>query len=116
MMPRPPADSRLELMYARSSNARRSTLITRSIVGLIVRVTIKSQVYPAISPFAARIASKAAPVRWASTAPKPTRRIVQRLEDAHRHGGEHRLGVPEGLDQIEHGLRIGKVHKWRRWS
>jgi hypothetical protein len=40
------------LMYARSSNARRSTLITRSIVGLTVRVTIKSKVYPAIPAFA----------------------------------------------------------------
>ena len=47
LMPRPPADSRVELMYARSSNASRSTLITRSIVGLIVSVTIKFKVYPA---------------------------------------------------------------------
>src|SRR5438270_13918114 len=41
-MPRPPADSRLDLMYARSSKARRSTLMIRSIAGLMVSETIKT--------------------------------------------------------------------------
>jgi hypothetical protein len=50
-------------MYARSSNARRSTLITRSIAGLMVRVTIKPKVYPAVPPLAARIAGKARDMR-----------------------------------------------------
>src|SRR5947209_20445362 len=41
-MPRPPADSRLDLMYARSSKAPRSTLMIRSIAGLMVSETIKT--------------------------------------------------------------------------
>src|SRR6516164_5989494 len=45
LMPRPPGDSRLELMYERSSKASRSTLMTRSMAGLIVTVTIKSSFY-----------------------------------------------------------------------
>src|SRR5271157_1829942 len=45
LMPRPPPDSRLELTYARSSKARRSTLIVRSMAGLMVSVTIKLLFY-----------------------------------------------------------------------
>src|ERR1017187_2788027 len=41
LRPRPPAHSRLDLTYARSSKARRSTQITRSMAGFIVSVTIK---------------------------------------------------------------------------
>src|SRR5579863_1488349 len=42
LMPRPPADSRLEVTYARSSNTRRSTVMVLSMAGLTVRVTIKT--------------------------------------------------------------------------
>src|ERR1700744_1740448 len=39
-MPRPPGESLLERIYARSSKASRSTAIVRSIAGFMVRVTI----------------------------------------------------------------------------
>src|SRR5574340_258449 len=45
LMPRPPGDSLVEIMYARSSNARRSTVTVRSMAGLMVRVTIKPSLY-----------------------------------------------------------------------
>src|SRR5437016_10145487 len=44
LIPRPPADSLLDVMYARSSNTRRSTVMVRSIAGLTVRVTIKNSI------------------------------------------------------------------------
>ena len=34
---------------------------------------------------------------------------VERIEDAHRERGEHRLGVAERLDQVEDGRGIGEV-------
>ena len=36
---------------------------------------------------------------------------MQRVEDAHRHGGEHRLRAAEGLDQVQYRLRIRQVHR-----
>lgn len=40
----------------------------------------------------------------------------QPVEDAHRHGGEHRLRAPEGVDQVQDGLGIGQAHGRRKWS
>src|SRR5258708_32271548 len=44
-MPRPPADSRLDVIYARSSNTSRSTAMVRSMAGFTVSVTIKFLFY-----------------------------------------------------------------------
>src|SRR5665213_4617967 len=50
LMPRPPGESLLDRIYARSSKASLSTPIVRSIAGFIVRVTINSSAYRQLVP------------------------------------------------------------------
>lgn len=71
MMPRPPAESLRETMYARSSKTRRSASRFRSTAGLIVRVITNPQCYPEWlrkhPQFRAYLALAAVCVFWGTT-------------------------------------------------
>src|SRR5580700_6696224 len=70
-MPRPPAESPRERIYARSSKTSLSTAMFRSTEGLIVTVSINTQCYPETLPrnphFQAYLALAAVCIFWGTT-------------------------------------------------